>query len=90
MAIGGTNGNMELIPNRAVTVGMYEMLKSKRFHMTLMRNWHAGLWRRALLGPVTTGFPASLLQEHPDMTITMTELAAAPPMIQTAQATGEK
>ena len=90
MAMGGTNGNMEVIPNRAVTVGMRELLQCRRFHLTFMRNWHAGLWRRALLGPVTSAFPGSLLQEHPDLTVTMTELAAAPPLVNTAQATGEE
>ena len=68
---------------------MYEMLKSKRFHLTFMRSWHAGLWRRALLGPVTQEFPGSLLQEHQNCYVTMTELAAAPPLVNTAQATGE-
>ena len=90
MAMGGTNGNLELIPRRAVTLGMYEMLRSKRFHCTFMRNWHAALWRRAFLGPVTPEFPGSLLQEHPNLSITMTTLAAAPPAVNTAQATGEK
>lgn len=90
MAIGGTNGNLEILPTRAITIGMYEMLKSKRIHLTFMRNWHAGLWRRALLGPVTSSFPGSLLQKHPNLTVTMTELAAARPVIETAQATGEE
>jgi len=90
MAMGGTNGNVEILPTRAVTVGMYEMLKSKRFHLTFMRNWHAGLWRRALLGPITQTFPGSLLQEHPEVSITLTKLAAAPPVVNTAQATGEE
>lgn len=90
MAIGGTNGNVEVLPTRAVTVGMYELLKTKRFHCTFMRSWHAGLWRRAFLGPVTETFPGSLLQEHPNLAITMTELAAAPPLVNTAQATGEE
>jgi len=89
MATGGTNGNLEVLPTRAITIGMYEMLKSKKFHLTFMRSWHAGLWRRALLGPVTSEFPGSLLQEHPNCIITMTELAAAPPLVNTAQATGE-
>lgn len=89
MAMGGTNGNLEILPTRAITVGMYEMLKSKKFHLTFMRNWHAGLWRRALLGPVTSEFPGSLLQNHPDLEVTMTELAAAVPLVNTAQATGE-
>ncbi len=90
MAMGGTNGNMEAIPSRAVTVGMHELVQAKRFRLTFMRNWHAGLWRRALLGPVTSAFPGSLLQEHPDLTVTMTELAAAVPLVNTAQATGEE
>ncbi|MBT3289826.1 MAG: glucosamine-6-phosphate isomerase [Victivallales bacterium] len=90
MLMGGTNGNAGVLPTRAVTIGMYEMLKSKAFRCTFMRNWHAGLWRRAFLGPVTQKFPGSLLQEHPNLTITMTELAAAVPLVHTAQATGEK
>ncbi len=90
MAMGGTNGNMDIIPKRAITVGMHELLQAKRFHLTFMRNWHAGLWRRALLGPITPEFPGSLLQEHPNLTITMTKLAAAPPVLNTAQATGEE
>jgi glucosamine-6-phosphate deaminase len=90
MLMGGVNGNYEVLPSRAITIGMAEMLKSKRFHCTFMRNWHAGLWRRAFLGPVTTAFPGSLLQEHPNLIITMTELAAAIPFTNTAQATGEE
>ena len=90
MAIGGTNGNLSMIPPRAVTLGMYELLRSKRFQCTFMRSWHAGLWRRAFLGPVTSAFPGSLLQEHSNVDILMTRLAAAVPGINTAQATGEE
>ncbi|MCF6174604.1 MAG: hypothetical protein L3J71_02430 [Victivallaceae bacterium] len=90
MLMGGTNGNAAILPSRAITIGMYEMLKSKKFHLTFMRNWHAGLWRRALLGPVTQNFPGSLLQEHANLEVTMTELAAEVPLINTAQATGEE
>lgn len=90
MLMGGTNGNREVLPSRAITVGMYEMLKSKKLHLTFMRNWHAGLWRRALLGPVSQSFPGSLVQDHPNVEITMTELAARLPLVNTAQATGEE
>lgn len=90
MAMGGTNGNLDILPARAVTVGMYEMLKSKNFHLVFMRSWHAGVWRRALLGPLTPSCPGSLLRQHPNLTITMTRLAAAPPMLNTTQATGEE
>ena len=84
MAMGGTNGNLEILPRRAVTLGMYEMLKSKRIHLTFMRSWHAGLWRRALLGEVSSSFPGSLVQEHPNYRVIMTELAAAPPLLNVA------
>ncbi len=90
MLMGGVNGNYEVLPSRAVSIGMYEMLKSKAFHCTFMRNWHAGLWRRAFLGPVTQEFPGSLLQQHPNLRITMTQLAARPPVVNTAQETGER
>jgi glucosamine-6-phosphate deaminase len=90
MAMGGTNGNLEILPERAVTLGMYEMLKSKRIRLTFMRSWHAGLWRRALLGEVSSSFPGSLIQEHPDYSLIMTELAAAAPLLNVAQATGEE
>jgi glucosamine-6-phosphate deaminase len=90
MAMGGTNGNLEILPRRAVTLGMYEMLKSKRIHLTFMRSWHAGLWRRALLGEVSSTFPGSLIQEHPNYSVIITELAAAVPLLNVAQATGEE
>lgn len=90
MLMGATDGNSEILPRRAMTVGMYEILKTKRMHLTFMRNWHAGVWRRALLGPVTQEFPGSLAQEHPNVVITMTKLAAALPRVNALQATGEE
>ena len=90
MAMGGTHGNLDVIPERCVTLGMYELLKTRRFGVIMMRNWHAGLWRRAFLGPVTSEFPASLLQEHPNTTLTLTELAAAKPVTNTLQDSGEE
>lgn len=90
MAMGGTHGNVDIIPRRAVTVGLHELLQVKRLHLTFMRSWHAGLWRRGLLGPVTPEFPGSLTQEHPNMAVTMTAAAARPPLLNTAQDTGEE
>lgn len=89
MAMGGTHGNLDIIPPRAITVGMYELLKTKHFGLIMMRNWHAGLWRRALLGPITSEFPGSLLQDHPNLSVTLTELAAAPPLVDAHLDTGE-
>jgi glucosamine-6-phosphate deaminase len=88
MIMGGTNGNASIVPDRAITIGMYELLKSRKFHLTFMRRWHSGLWRRALFGPITPDFPGSLIQLHDNVRITMTGLAAEKPSVEVAQATG--
>ena len=90
MAMGGTNGNLKILPVRAVTLGMYELLMSKKIHLTFMRSWHAGVLRRALFGPITAECPGSLIQNHPNFCVTLTELAAQPPVTDVAQVTGEE
>ncbi|MFB6218653.1 MAG: 6-phosphogluconolactonase [Halobacteriaceae archaeon] len=90
MAMGGTLGTWDIIPERAVTLGMYEMLMSDKIHLTFMRDWHAGTLRRALLGPVTAECPGSLIQDHPNFEVTMTEIAAQRPLPDVTQATGEE
>jgi glucosamine-6-phosphate deaminase len=89
MCMGGTNGNWDILPKRAVTLGMYELLMSKKIHLTFMRSWHAGVLRRALFGEVTGRCPGSFIQEHPNVEVTLTDLAAAVPCMNVAQATGE-
>lgn len=90
MAMGGTLGTWQIIPNRAVTLGMYEMLLSDKIHLTFMRDWHAGTLRRALLGPVTEQCPGSLIQNHPNFEVTLTELAAQQPLADVTQAIGDE
>jgi glucosamine-6-phosphate deaminase len=89
MCMGGTDGNWEILPSRAVTLGMYELLLSRRIHLTFMRSWHAGVLRRALFGPVTGRFPGSFIQEHPEVAVTLTELAAQRPVLQVRQRTAQ-
>jgi glucosamine-6-phosphate deaminase len=90
MAMGGTDGVLDIIPRHAITIGMQELLAVKRFHLTFMRSWHAGLWRRAVFGEVSSSFPGSLIQLHPNVGITMTAQAAAVPRTNTSQETGEQ
>jgi glucosamine-6-phosphate deaminase len=89
MCMGGSNGNWDIIPKRAVTLGMYELLLSKKVYLTFMRGWHAGVLRRVLFGPVTGRCPGSFIQEHAAVEVILTELAAAVPVLNVAQATGE-
>jgi glucosamine-6-phosphate deaminase len=79
MAIGSSAGNLEIIPPKACTVGMKELLSAKKIHLTFMRSWHAGVLRRALFGPVTSAFPGSLVQTHPNVTATIAAIAAPVP-----------
>ncbi|MCX6377612.1 MAG: hypothetical protein NTU88_16535 [Armatimonadetes bacterium] len=89
MALGGTHGNWAIIPRMAVTVGMKEILASKKIILTFMRTWHAGTMRRALFGPVSADCPGSLVQEHSNVEIILTELAAQPPFVDVIMDTGE-
>jgi glucosamine-6-phosphate deaminase len=81
MCMGGTDGNWEVIPKHAVTVGMYELLMSKSIHLTMLRSWHSAVMRRALFGEVTGRCPGSFVQQHKNVRVTATELAAAVPSL---------
>ena len=89
MAIGGTAGNLEIIPPKAATLGMKELLGARRMHLTFMRSWHAGVLRRGLFGPITPSFPGSLVQLHPDVTVSVTEIAAQVPPFSILQSPGK-
>jgi glucosamine-6-phosphate deaminase len=82
-ALAGTHGNWGIIPRQAATLGMKELLASRRMCLTLLRTWHSGVLRRTLFGPVSGDWPASLVQEHPHAEVLMTAVVAEPPLINT-------
>jgi glucosamine-6-phosphate deaminase len=69
---------LELIPRRAVTVGMREILAARRLSIYANRAWQCGVVRQALHGPVSPLCPASYLQRHPDARLTIAEFVAGP------------
>lgn len=89
MAMGGTAGNIEMIPPKGCTIGIKELLSARQIHLTFMRSWHAGVLRRALFGPVTPSFPGSLAQLHPNVKATITAVAAALPPLSILQSPGK-
>jgi glucosamine-6-phosphate deaminase len=89
-ALAGTHGNWALIPREAATLGMKEILASRTICLTLLRTWHSGVMRRTLFGPVSGDWPASLIQEHPQVEVLMTEVVAAPPLINTTLDTAQE
>ena len=74
-------GEISIIPQRAITVGMKEILASRRLRFYCNRPWQSAVVRRALHGPITAACPASLLRTHSDVTVTITEQVAAVPDI---------
>jgi glucosamine-6-phosphate deaminase len=72
-------GEISVIPRRAITVGMKEILASRSLRFYCNRPWQSGVVRRLLHGPMTPECPASLLREHPDALLTLAEYVAAQP-----------
>jgi glucosamine-6-phosphate deaminase len=75
-------GEITIIPNRAVTVGMKEILAAKRLRFYCNRPWQSAVVRRVLHGPITANCPASFIRAHPNSSITVADYVALPPTIQ--------
>ena len=78
-AIGDLGGNIEDWPKKCITVGMAEILGARRIRLGVFRDWHRAVIRRAAYGEKTAGFPATLLQDHPDVLIYVNANAASLP-----------
>jgi glucosamine-6-phosphate deaminase len=74
-------GEIAVIPRRAVTVGMKEILGARRLRLYCNRTWQSAVARRVLHGPITPACPASLMRTHPDAILTVADYVAAPPDI---------
>lgn len=67
------DGAYPLVPKYAVTIGLKEILGSKKVRLFCFRPWHKYVVRRAAFGDYSIDFPASLLQKHPDARIGISE-----------------
>ncbi len=74
-------GEISVIPSRAVTVGMKEILASRRLRFYCNRPWQRAVVRRVLHGPLTAACPASLLRTHADAELTVADYVAELPDI---------
>jgi glucosamine-6-phosphate deaminase len=72
-------GNLDRIPRLAVTVGMKEILESRKVRLFMNREWQTAILRKLLHGAVTPRVPASLLQRHSDAHVTATMQVTALP-----------
>lgn len=74
-------GEISIIPKRAITIGMKEILGAKCLRFYCNRHWQSAVVRRVLHGPICAACPASLLRAHPDASITVADFVAAIPDI---------
>lgn len=66
MKIGGC---YDLMPSWCITVGMKEILSSRKLRFYLNRSWQWGVLRKVLFGDLTPAVPASFLQMHDEAKI---------------------
>lgn len=74
-------GGIEVVPQRAITVGMKEILAARRLRFYCNRPWQSAVVRRVLHGPITATCPASLLRLHGDAAIAVADYVASVPDI---------
>jgi len=73
-------GNCEIIPPFAVTVGMKDIMASKHIEgVFYCGHWQRTVFRRTLFQEPTVEYPGTLLKRHPDFSISIDALTAAPP-----------
>lgn len=75
-AIGDFGGRLEDMPSWCVTVGFSEIYNARKIRLGVFRDWHRAVVRRCAYGEMTADFPVSLLAEHPDALIRMSESVA--------------
>ena len=76
-AIGDYGGRLEDMPAWCVTIGFHEIYNARRIRLGVFRDWHRAVVRRCGYGEKTSAFPVSILADHPDARILMTEAVAS-------------
>ena len=71
------DNDMNKVPKQAITMGIGTIMKSKKVLMVVSGPEKAEAVKATVEGPVTTDMPASVLQNHPDVTLVVDEAAAS-------------
>ena len=75
-SVGDLNGALEDMPHYCITIGIHEISKARKIRLGCFRDWHRAVVRRAAYGEKSAAFPVSLLQDHSDITLRLTEFVA--------------
>lgn len=78
-AIGDLNGAIDDMPRYCVTIGMNEIINARKIRLGCFRDWHRSVVRHAAYGEISAHFPVTLVQEHPDALLRVTEFVAKLP-----------
>ena len=77
-----SGGNSAAIPPMAVTLGLKDILASRKIRLYCAAGErHRAIFRITVAGEVTTDFPSTLIQGHPDAEVLTEEATAAPIVI---------
>ncbi len=66
----------ENVPTQAITMGIGTIYEARKIILIAMGEHKAGIVRETVEGPVTERIPATLLRDHPDLTVLLDEGAA--------------
>ncbi len=72
-ANGYLKGDIAAMPKWCITVGMKQILASKKIYIALNVAWQQGIFKRVLFDEICPQRPSSLLREHGDVTFCMTD-----------------
>ncbi len=78
-SINSSGGDPAAIPPMAVTIGMKDILAARKIRLYLAGGErHRAIFRTTLSADVTTDFPSTLVQGHPDAEVVTDEATARP------------
>lgn len=78
-SIHSSGGDSSAIPPMAVTLGMKDILASRKIRLYLAAGErHRAIFRIAVAGEVSVDYPATLVQGHPDAEVMIDEASAQP------------
>lgn len=67
-AYGYQRGDLCGMPQHCITIGMKQILEAKRVYIAMNRDWQHGIAKHVFHDEVKAAIPASLLQNHPNVT----------------------
>ena len=74
---GAFGGDPDRVPERAITLGLDEILAADEIHLIVTGSAKAEILRTALLDPCSAEVPASWLQQHPRVHLWVDDAASA-------------